>query len=43
MEEKPQWELEALTYLGKKMEEEENEGDFGFEVGGQEFLVSDPK
>ena len=32
MEENPPWELEALTYLWKKMEEEEDEGDFGFEV-----------
>ena len=32
MEENPPWELEALTYLGKKMEEEEDDGDFGFWV-----------
>ena len=44
MEEKPPWELEALTYLGKKMEEEEDEGDFGFEVWEvEEVLVLDPK
>ena len=43
MEENPPWELEALTYLGKKMEEEEDEGDFGFEVWEvSEFLFQTP-
>ena len=37
MEESPLWELEALSYLMKKMEVEEDEGDFGFEGRGRSF------
>ena len=44
MEENPPWELEALTYLGKKMEEEEERSEVRFwGVGGVEVVVLDPK